>query len=593
MVLRTKRKIEGVKKHMKDYMKIYEQWLADPYFDEDTKNELRAIADDENEIKERFYMDLEFGTAGLRGIIGAGINRMNIYTVRRATQGLANYIKKQGGEEKGVAIAFDSRRMSPEFAMEAAMTLAANGIKAYKFESLRPTPELSFAVRELGCIAGINITASHNPPEYNGYKVYWEDGAQFTPPHDKGVLEEVLAIEDLSTVKTTSEEEALRSGKFQVIGKEIDDKYIENVKAQVVNQDAIDRMQKDITIIYTPLHGTGNIPARRVMKELGFENVYVVPEQELPDGNFPTVSYPNPEAEEAFTLGLKLAKEKNADLVLATDPDADRLGVYVKDAKTGEYHPLTGNMSGSLLCDYVLGQKQAKGQIPADGQVIKSIVTTNLVNAVAEHYGCELVEVLTGFKYIGQQILKEEQTGKGTYMFGMEESYGCLIGTYARDKDAISATAALCEAAAYYKEKGMTLWDAMVAMYEKYGYYKDTVKSIGLKGIEGLAKIQEIMENFRQEPPKTLGDYTVTAARDYKAGTIMDMASGAVRPTGLPSANVLYYEMNDGAWLCVRPSGTEPKIKFYYGVKGTSMEDADARSEKMGAELTELVNKML
>ncbi|MFR8165178.1 MAG: phospho-sugar mutase [Enterocloster sp.] len=578
---------------MKDYMKIYEQWLADPYFDEDTKNELRAIADDENEIKERFYMDLEFGTAGLRGIIGAGINRMNIYTVRRATQGLANYIKKQGGEEKGVAIAFDSRRMSPEFAMEAAMTLAANGIKAYKFESLRPTPELSFAVRELGCIAGINITASHNPPEYNGYKVYWEDGAQFTPPHDKGVLEEVLAIEDLSTVKTTSEEEALRSGKFQVIGKEIDDKYIENVKAQVVNQDAIDRMQKDITIIYTPLHGTGNIPARRVMKELGFENVYVVPEQELPDGNFPTVSYPNPEAEEAFALGLKLAKEKNADLVLATDPDADRLGVYVKDAKTGEYHPLTGNMSGSLLCDYVLGQKQAKGQIPADGQVIKSIVTTNLVNAVAEHYGCELVEVLTGFKYIGQQILKEEQTGKGTYMFGMEESYGCLIGTYARDKDAISATAALCEAAAYYKEKGMTLWDAMLAMYEKYGYYKDTVKSIGLKGIEGLAKIQEIMENFRQEPPKTLGDYTVTAARDYKAGTIMDMASGAVRPTGLPSANVLYYEMNDGAWLCVRPSGTEPKIKFYYGVKGTSMEDADARSEKMGAELTELVNKML
>ena len=578
---------------MKDYMKIYEQWLADPYFDEDTKNELRAIADDENEIKERFYMDLEFGTAGLRGIIGAGINRMNIYTVRRATQGLANYIKKQGGEEKGVAIAFDSRRMSPEFAMEAAMTLAANGIKAYKFESLRPTPELSFAVRELGCIAGINITASHNPPEYNGYKVYWEDGAQFTPPHDKGVLEEVLAIEDLSTVKTTSEEEALRSGKFQVIGKEIDDKYIENVKAQVVNQDAIDRMQKDITIIYTPLHGTGNIPARRVMKELGFENVYVVPEQELPDGNFPTVSHPNPEAEEAFTLGLKLAKEKNADLVLATDPDADRLGVYVKDAKTGEYHPLTGNMSGSLLCDYVLSQKQAKGQIPADGQVIKSIVTTNLVNAVAEHYGCELVEVLTGFKYIGQQILKEEQTGKGTYMFGMEESYGCLIGTYARDKDAISATAALCEAAAYYKEKGMTLWDAMVAMYEKYGYYKDTVKSIGLKGIEGLAKIQEIMENFRQEPPKTLGDYTVTAARDYKAGTIMDMASGAVRPTGLPSANVLYYEMNDGAWLCVRPSGTEPKIKFYYGVKGTSMEDADARSEKMGAELTELVNKML
>lgn len=578
---------------MKDYMKIYQEWLDNPYFDEATKDELRAIANDENEIKERFYMDLEFGTAGLRGIIGAGINRMNIYTVRRATQGLANYIKKQGGENKGVAIAFDSRRMSPEFAMEAAMTLAANGIKAYKFESLRPTPELSFAVRELGCIAGINITASHNPPEYNGYKVYWEDGAQFTPPHDKGVTAEVLAIEDLSTVKTTTEEEALKSGMFQVIGQEIDDKYISHVKAQVVNQEAINKMQKDITIIYTPLHGTGNIPARRVMKELGFENVYVVPEQELPDGNFPTVSYPNPEAEEAFTLGLKLAKEKNADLVLATDPDADRLGVYVKDTKSGEYFPLTGNMSGSLLCDYVLSQKQAKGEIPEDGQVIKSIVTTNLVDAVAKNYGCELVEVLTGFKYIGQQILKEEETGKGQYMFGMEESYGCLIGTYARDKDAISATAALCEAAAYYKEKGMTLWDAMIAMYEKYGYYKDTVKSIGLKGIEGLAKIQEIMEYFRKNPLRELGGYRVVSARDYKADTITDTATGTVTPTGLPSANVLYYDMNDGAWLCVRPSGTEPKIKFYYGVKGSSMENAEAKAEKMGDELMAIVNGML
>ncbi len=578
---------------MKDYLKIYNEWLENPYFDGQTKEELRAIADDENEIKERFYMDLEFGTAGLRGIIGAGINRMNIYTVRRATQGLANYIIKQGGADKGVAIAYDSRRMSPEFAMEAAMTLAANGIKAYKFESLRPTPELSFAVRELGCIAGINITASHNPPEYNGYKVYWEDGAQFTPPHDKGVTEEVLAIEDLSTVKTTTEDEAVKAGKYQVIGKEIDDKYIAHVKAQVVNQEAIDRMQKEITIIYTPLHGTGNIPARRVMKELGFENVYVVPEQELPDGNFPTVSYPNPEAEEAFALRLKLAKEKNADLVLATDPDADRLGVYVKDTKSGEYIPLTGNMSGSLLCDYVLSQKQAKGEIPKDGQVIKSIVTTNLVDAVAAHYGCELVEVLTGFKYIGQQILKEEQTGKGTYMFGMEESYGCLIGTYARDKDAISATAALCEAAAYYKEKGMTLWDAMVAMYEKYGYYKDTVKSIGLKGIEGLAKIQEIMENFRKNPPKELAGWKVVSARDYKADTITDLETGAVKPTGLPSSNVLYYDMTDGAWLCIRPSGTEPKIKFYYGIKGTSLEDAEAKSAKLGGELMDMVNKML
>ena len=578
---------------MKDYMKIYQEWLSNPYFDEDTKAELRAIEGDENEIKERFYMDLEFGTAGLRGVIGAGINRMNIYVVRRATQGLANYIIKQGGADKGVAIAYDSRHMSPEFAMEAAMTLAANGIKAYKFESLRPTPELSFAVRELGCIAGINITASHNPPEYNGYKVYWEDGAQFTPPHDKGVTEEVLAIEDLSTVKTTDEASAAAAGKYEVIGREIDDKYIAQVKAQVVNQKAIDEMQDQISIVYTPLHGTGNIPARRVMKELGFTHVYVVPEQELPDGGFPTVSYPNPEAAEAFSLGLKLAAEKNADLVLATDPDADRLGVYVKDAGSGEYIPLTGNMSGSLLCEYVLSQKKAAGKIPDDGQVIKSIVSTNLIDAVAKEYGCELIEVLTGFKWIGQQVLKNEKTGRGTYLFGMEESYGCLIGTYARDKDAISATAALCEAAAYYKQKGMTLWDAMVAMYEKYGYYKDAVKSIGLSGIEGLAKIQSIMETLRNNTPIEVGGYKVVSARDYKLDTIKDMASGEVRPTGLPSSNVLYYDLNDGAWICVRPSGTEPKIKFYYGIKGSSMEDADAKSEALGAAVMAMVDKMM
>ena len=576
---------------MKDYMKIYNEWLSNPYFDEATKEELRAIADNENEIKERFYMDLEFGTAGLRGVIGAGINRMNIYVVRRATQGLANYIIKQGGAAKGVAIAYDSRHMSPEFAMEAAMTLAANGIKAYKFESLRPTPELSFAVRKLGCIAGINITASHNPPEYNGYKVYWEDGAQFTPPHDKGVTEEVLAIEDLSTVKVTDEASAAAAGLYQVIGADIDDEYIAQVKAQVVNQAAIDKMQDQI--IYSPLHGTGNIPARRVMKELGFEHVYVVPEQELPDGDFPTVSYPNPEAKEAFELGLKMAKEKNADLVLATDPDADRLGVYVKDDKSGEYIPLTGNMSGSLLCEYVLSQKAAAGKIPADGQVIKSIVSTNLVDAVAKNYNCELIEVLTGFKWIGKQILKNEETGKGTYLFGMEESYGCLIGAYARDKDAISATAALCEAAAYYKEKGMTLWDAMVAMYDKYGYYKDAVQSIGLKGIEGLAKIKEIMETLRENTPAEVGGYKVVSARDYQKDTIKDMASGEVKPTGLPATKELYYDLEDGAWLCVRPSGTEPKIKFYYGIKGASMADADEKSAAMGKAVQAMVDAML
>ena len=578
---------------MKDYRKIYEEWLENPYFDEATKEELRAIAGDENEIRERFYTDLEFGTAGLRGIIGAGINRMNVYTVRRATQGLANYIIRQGAAARGVAIAFDSRHMSPEFATEAALTLAANGIKAYRFESLRPTPELSFAVRKLGCIAGINITASHNPPEYNGYKVYWEDGAQFTPPHDQGVTKEVMAITDLSSVRTMDEAEAAKQGLYQIIGAEMDDAYIAEVKAQVVNQGAIDRMQDQITIVYTPLHGTGNIPARRVMRELGFTHVHVVPQQELPDGDFPTVSYPNPEAEEAFALGLSLAKETDADLVLATDPDADRLGVYVKDAASGGYIPLTGNMSGSLLCEYVLSQKAANGTLPADGQVVKSIVTTNLVDAVARHYHAELIEVLTGFKWIGKQILKTEQEGKGTYLFGMEESYGCLIGTYARDKDAISATAALCEAAAYYKEKGMTLWDAMLAMYEKYGYYKDEVKSIGLKGIEGLEKIRAIMEYFRAHAPQELAGCRVLAVRDYQEDTIRDCESGQIRPTGLPKSNVLYYELEDNAWLCVRPSGTEPKIKFYYGVKGSSLEDAGEKSAKMGEAVLSIVNGLL
>ncbi|WP_321006412.1 phospho-sugar mutase [Hungatella sp.] len=578
---------------MKDYKSIYEEWLANPYFDEATKEELRSIKEDENEIKERFYQDLEFGTAGLRGIIGGGINRMNIYVVRRATQGLANHIIKQGGADKGVAIAYDSRHMSPEFAEEAALTLAANGIKAYKFESLRPTPELSFAVRELGCIAGINITASHNPPEYNGYKVYWEDGAQFTPPHDKGVTAEVLAITDLSTVKTTDVESAKAAGKYEIIGESIDDKYIAQVKAQVVNQEAIDKMQDSIQIVYTPLHGTGNIPARRALAEIGFTHVYVVPEQELPDGDFPTVSYPNPEAEEAFELGLALAKEKDADLVLATDPDADRLGVYVKDAKSGDYIPLTGNMSGSLLCEYVLSQKKERGAIPEDGQVVKSIVTTNLVDAVAKSYGCELIEVLTGFKYIGQQILKEENTGYGTYLFGLEESYGCLIGTYARDKDAISATVALCEAAAYYKMKGMTLWDAMIAIYEKYGYYKDAVKSIGLKGIEGQAKIQAIMDTLRNNTPTEVGGYRTVSARDYKLDTIKDMENGEVKPTGLPESNVLYYDLTDDAWLCVRPSGTEPKIKFYYGIKGTSLADADEKSAKLGEAVMAMVDSMM
>ena len=575
-----------------DYKEVYEQWLSNPYFDEATKEELKNIAEDDNEIKERFYMDLEFGTAGLRGIIGAGTNRMNIYVVRRATQGLANYIAKVDKKSQGVAIAYDSRHMSPEFAEEAALCLAANGIKAYIFESLRPTPELSFAVRHLGCVAGINVTASHNPPEYNGYKVYWEDGAQITPPHDSGIMGEVKSISDWNTVKTMDKAEAEKAGLFQVIGKEVDDAYMAELKKQVLHMDAIKAEGKNLKVVYTPLHGTGNIPARRILKELGFENVYVVKEQELPDGDFPTVSYPNPEAAEAFELGLKLAKEVDADLVLATDPDADRLGVRVKD-KNGEYHDLTGNMSGCLLANYEISQKKAiNGSLPEDGALIKTIVTTNLADAIAKGYGVKLIEVMTGFKFIGQQILGFEQSGKGSYLFGFEESYGCLIGTYARDKDAIVATMALCEAAAYYKTQGKTLWDAMIEMYEQFGYYKDAIQSVTMKGIEGLQKIQEIMNSLRQNPPAEFAGHKVVAVRDYKADTITDVITGAVKPTGLPNSNVLYYELTDDAWVCVRPSGTEPKVKFYYGVKGTSLADADEKSDIMGKAVLDMVDSM-
>lgn len=577
-----------------DYKIIYKEWLSNSYFDEETKKELSAILEDENEIKERFYTDLEFGTAGLRGIIGAGTNRMNPYTVRKATQGLANYIIKAGFEKKGVAIAYDSRRMSPEFADETALCLAGNNIKAYVFESLRPTPELSFAVRELGCIAGINITASHNPPEYNGYKVYWEDGAQITPPHDLGIMNEVKEVSNYNLVKTMDKVDAIQKGLYIVIGEEIDDKYIKELKKQVIHQDSIKEVGDAITIVYTPLHGTGNIPVRRVLKEVGFNNVYVVPEQELPDGEFPTVSYPNPEAQEAFTLALELAKEKDADLVLATDPDADRLGVYVKDTKSGEYIPLNGNMSGCLLADYELSERLARdGKLPGDGALIKTIVTSNMADAIANNYDIQLIEVLTGFKFIGQQILGFEKSGKGTYLFGFEESYGCLIGTHARDKDAIVATMALCEAAAYYKTKGITLWDAMIAMYEKYGYYKDDITSITLKGIEGLEKIQTILNTLRENTPKAVGNYKVIAARDYKLDIIKNIATGEVKPTGLPKSNVLYYDLSDNAWLCVRPSGTEPKIKFYFGIVGTSLEDANEKSRELAKNVTNMINTMM
>ena len=570
------------------YRETYEAWLANPYFDEATHQELLSIAGNEKEIEDRFYMDLKFGTAGLRGVIGAGTNRMNIYVVRRSTQGLANYILKAGGKEKGVAISYDSRRMSPEFAKEAALTLAANGIKAYLFESLRPTPVLSFAVRYLGCIAGINITASHNPAEYNGYKVYWEDGAQITPPHDTGIMAEVAAVTDWNTVLTMPEDEAKEKGLLQIIGADVDDPYIAELKKQVIHPEAIAKESKNLKIVYTPLHGTGNLPVQRILKELGFENVFVVPEQEKPDGNFPTVSYPNPEAEEAFALGLKYAKEMDADLVLATDPDADRLGCRVKD-KNGEYHTLTGNMSGSLLADYEIGQRKAVFGLPEDGRLIKTIVTTNMTDAVAEYYGVEQIEVLTGFKYIGQQILQMEQTGKGHYLFGFEESYGCLIGTYARDKDAIVATMALCEAAAFFKTQGKNLWDVMVELYERYGYYRDGVTSIEMKGKEGLAEIAAIMERLRGATPETIGEYKVLRARDYDKDVICDLATGEKTPTGLPKSNVLYYELTDGAWVCIRPSGTEPKLKFYYGVRGTSDADAIAKDEALGEALKALI----
>lgn len=574
---------------MRDYKKIYEEWLQSPYFDEDTKSELKAIAADEAEIKERFYTELEFGTAGLRGIIGAGTNRMNIYVVRKATQGLANYIKSLNIEGACVAIAYDSRNMSDVFSKEAALTFAANGIKAYRFTSLRPTPELSFAVRELKCISGVNITASHNPSNYNGYKVYWEDGAQFTPPHDKGVLKEVLAIEDYSKVKTMPEEEARAKGLYEDISSEIDDKYIAKVKEQVLSPEAIKEQANKLGVVYTPLHGTGNIPVRRVLSELGFSKVYVVKEQELPDGNFPTVKYPNPESKAAFELALKLAKEKDADIVLATDPDADRLGVYVKDEVSKDYIALTGNMSGSLLCEYLLSRRKELGLLPANGEVVKSIVTTNLVDAIAKEYSCTLVEVLTGFKWIGKEILENESSKKFEYMFGLEESYGCLIGTYARDKDAVSASVALCEAMAYYKSKGKSLWEVMNDIYKKYGYYRDGVNSIDLAGIEGIQRIARIMEYFRKNTPEKLSGYKVLFARDYQEDTVKNMESGSVKATGLPKSNVLYYDCEDSTWLCIRPSGTEPKLKLYYGVKAGSVEEADKRIKNLSEELNNIV----
>ena len=560
-----------------NYMENYKLWCEDSYFDEATKAELAAIKEDDNEIKERFYKELEFGTGGLRGVLGAGTNRMNIYTVRKATQGLANYVKIAKGEEKGVAIAYDSRRMSTEFADEAALCLNANGIKAYVFPSLRPTPELSFVVRELGCIAGIVITASHNPPEYNGYKVYWEDGAQITPPHDKNILAEVAKVTDYHQVLTMDKDAAVAQGLYNLIGSDVDDKYMEALKKQIIHPEIIKEVAKDIKIVYTPLHGTGNVPVQRVLKELGFEHVYVVPEQEQPDGNFPTVSYPNPEDPKAFALALDLAKKVDADIVLATDPDADRLGVYAKDTKTGDYVSFTGNMSGMLICEYIMRERKAMGTLPANGALVTTIVTTNMTFPIAEDYNMKLIEVLTGFKFIGEQIKWFEEQNTYEYVFGLEESYGCLAGTHSRDKDACVAVMMLCEVAAWCKKNNMTLWDQMINVYEKYGYFKEGLQTITLKGIDGAEQIQAIMEKLRNNPPKKFGDLDVLAVRDYAKDVRTDCKTGATSSTELPKSNVLYWELSNNSWCCARPSGTEPKIKFYMGVKGTSIEDANEK----------------
>ncbi len=573
-----------------NYLEEYKKWCESDEFDEETKRELLEIKNNPEEIEDRFYKELEFGTAGLRGIIGAGTNRMNKYVVGKATQGLANYILKQGTQNKGVAISFDSRRMSPEFSKYSALVLNANGIKTYLFDHLRPVPELSFAVRELGCTAGIMITASHNKPEYNGYKVYWDDGAQIISPVDKGIMDEVKSITDYKTIKEISEEEAKEKGLFNIIGKEIDERYIEELKKCVLNPEIIKQYGKDLKIVYTPLHGAGREMSQRILKELGFENVYTVPEQEEPDGRFPTVDYPNPEAKEAFKMALNLAREKDADLVLATDPDADRLGIYAKDTASGEYKVFTGNMSGLLIAEYRLSQMKEKGILPSNGMLVSTIVSSNLAKAIAKEYDLEFREVLTGFKYIGEQIKIEEQKQNGKkYLFGFEESYGCLISDYARDKDGISAVMSLCEAAAFYKSKEMTLWDQMINIYEKYGYFNEGQVSITLEGSSGAEKIKQMMDNLRNNLPSQIGKYKVLVFKDISNNIVKDMETNSISQTGLPKSNVLYFDLEDDAWCCVRPSGTEPKIKLYFGVKSSSLENAEKDLEELKNAMCEIV----
>ena len=574
---------------MINYLDEYKRWCESSDFDDETKKELSEIKGNEKEIEDRFYKELEFGTAGLRGIIGAGTNRMNKYTVGKATQGLANYILEQGTQEKGVAISYDSRKMSKEFSLQTALILNANGIKTYLFENLRPVPELSFAVRKLKCTAGIMITASHNPPKYNGYKVYWDDGSQIVSPRDKDIIEKVRAVKEYSEIKEISKEKAIEQGLFNIVGKEMDDKYINTLKSLILNPEIVREQGKKLKVVYTPLHGTGNTITERLLKEIGLENVYVVPEQKDPDGNFPTVDYPNPEDKKAFKLALELAKKTDSDVVLATDPDADRLGIFVKDIKNGEYMSYTGNMSALLIAEYRISQMKEKGMLPKDGMIITTVVSSNLTQAIAKEYGLEMIEVLTGFKNIGAVMKKAEENKDKTYVFGFEESYGCLIGDYARDKDGIAAVMALCEAACYYKSKNETLWDQMNNIYEKYGYYKETQVSIVLEGAEGAEKIQEMMTNMRNTPVERIGNYKVLTFKDIERDYIKDMITGEETKTNLPKSNVLYYALEDNSWCCVRPSGTEPKIKLYMGVKGNSEEDADKKLEDLKNAMVEIV----
>lgn len=575
------------------YKYLYENWLSDDYFDVKTKEELINIKDDEKEIEDRFYKDLEFGTGGLRGIIGAGTNRVNIYTISKATQGLADYIldQKEYTKEKGVAIGYDSRFMSQEFAEITALVLNGNGIKTYLFDELRPTPMVSFAIRELGCIAGVVITASHNPPEYNGYKIYGEDGGQVPFPKDTEIIAYVNNVKDFKTIKKLDKDKAIKEGLFNIIGKEIDEKYDENVLKQLLNKEVIEKAS-DLKIVYTPIHGTGNKPVRRILEKAGFKNVNIVKEQELPDCNFSTVSYPNPEDPNAFKLALKLADEIDADIIVGTDPDADRVGTVVKN-NNGEYIILSGNMIGVLLTEYILSQKQQEGTLSKKGAIISTVVSSNMTEKIAKNYNIDYFNVLTGFKFIGEKIKQFEQTNCNEYIFGFEESYGCLAGTYARDKDAVVATMLICELAAFYKTKGMTLYEGLQEVYKKYGYFKEDIKSITLKGIDGLKDMDKIMTYLRTSSPSNVNCAEVIEIRDYKLGEIKNLVDNSVLNTNLPKSNVLYFTLSDKSWFCVRPSGTEPKIKIYFGVEEDSNDAADNKLKNLINDVMNIIDKIL